>query len=138
MTMALGQQIGTITGKVNSTRVLPPQDRMPVVEVSFEADGELNGVQAHFVCSYWVQIRPDGTVYGETNNQGVIVTGDGITTYSGAATGHMTPDGGSALVGAIYLHNPPGKLDSLVESAVVFEWQVDGEGNTRGVLTEWK
>jgi hypothetical protein len=138
MTMALGQEVGSLSGKVTGTRVLPPTDGKPNVEVSFEADGELNGVQAHVVCSYWVQIRPDGTIYGETDQQGIIVTGDGVTTYSGAGTGHMTPDGGSVLRGAIYLHNPPGKLDSLAESAVLYEWEVDGQGNTKGTLTEWK
>ena len=123
---------------MNSTRVLPPQDGKPALEVTFEGDGQLNGVDAHFVTTYWMHIRPDGTVYAETNEQGVIVTGDGMTTYSGAGTGHMTPDGGSAVVGALYLHNPPGKLESLRETAVVFEWAADGGGNARLVLTEWK
>jgi hypothetical protein len=47
--MALGQEVGSLSGKVTGTRVLPPTDGQPKVEVSFEADGELNGVQAHVV-----------------------------------------------------------------------------------------
>jgi hypothetical protein len=136
--MALGREVGSLSGKVTGTRVLPPEGGRPRVEVSFDAAGDLLGVPAQVTCTYWVEVRPDGTIYGETNNQGVIVTDDGVGTYSGAGTGHMTPGGGSSLRGAIYLHNAPSKLSELSEVAVVFEWEVDGEGNTKGQLHEWK
>jgi hypothetical protein len=134
--MALGQQLGIITGKVATTRVLPPSAGLPSVEAHFEGTGQINGIDAQVMCTYWTRLRPDGTLYAQTDEQGVIVTGDGMTTYSGAAVGHMTP-GGSPGLGAMYLHDPPGKLESLRDTPLAFEFTMDAEGNAQLVLIAW-
>ena len=88
----------------------------------------------------WVRIRPDGTIYGQTDQQGIVVTGDGVATYSGAGTGHMTPDGASVLRGAI--------LHSTTRRASWIPWwsqpwytrrrRWTARSNTKEHLTEWE
>ena len=86
--------------------------------------------------TYVAKVRPDGTIYGECPQQGVLMTGDGqVGTWTAAGLGWFTGDGtGTAFRGAIYVVNPPPALD---RTAVVYEWEIDGKGNARGEFWAW-
>ena len=60
----LGEKIGQEKGKVIVRRVLPTTGN-PRVEVSFESAGELVGVNVKNMGTYWSEVRPNGTLYGE-------------------------------------------------------------------------
>ena len=64
--MALGEQLGEMSGKVTGTRVLSPEGGEPVhIEVSFQGNGTMLGAEVSEVCTYWQSARAGGVLYGE-------------------------------------------------------------------------
>jgi len=61
-----------------------------------------------------------------------------MATWSGHGVGAMNNDGTSSYRGAIYLQTIPAQLSRLSKIAVVFEYQVDAEGNMHSDYWEWK
>jgi hypothetical protein len=47
------------------------------LETSFEISGTILGINATMMGTYWSTVRPDGTLYGECPQQGVLLTQDG-------------------------------------------------------------
>jgi hypothetical protein len=47
----------------------------PKTEISFEAEGTILGVANKNLGTYWSELRPDGTMYGEA--QGILMSQDG-------------------------------------------------------------
>jgi hypothetical protein len=136
-TFMLGEKIGGTTGKINSQRVLPNPGGGPKMETSFQANGSLLGTNFKETGTYWTVVRPDGTLYGE--GQGVIITKDGkMATWTGHGVGSMKKDGTASYRGAIYFQTVPPKWSRLNKVAVLFEYAVDAEGNTRSEYWEWK
>lgn len=135
----LGEKIGTLTGTVTGQRVLPSEDG-PQVETSFEVKGDFGGVGTTMLGTYWAKVRPDGTLYGECPQRGVVMTESGsVGTWTAAGVGWFTGDGsGTAFRGAVYLQNVPADLGHLARSALVFEWEVDGKGNATGDFWDWR
>lgn len=74
----LGEKLGEIHGQVTGQRVLPPVDGQPKTEVSYTATGTLLGVSVTHPGTYWSIIRADGSLYGESPWQGIIMTQDGV------------------------------------------------------------
>jgi hypothetical protein len=50
----------------------------------------------------------------------------------------MKKDGTASYCGAVYYQTMPPRWSRLNKVAVVFEYQVDAEGNTRSEFWEWK
>ncbi|MBI4530954.1 MAG: hypothetical protein HY709_05465 [Candidatus Latescibacteria bacterium] len=136
----LGEKLGEFRGKVTGQRVLPPDSSGPKVETSFEISGTILGVEATMMGTYWSIVRPDGTLYGECPQQGIIMTRDGdMGTWSGAGVGKFTGQGSAvSFRGAIYFHTAAQKLARLNEVAILYEWEVDAQGNAQTPFWEWK
>jgi hypothetical protein len=87
--------------------------------------------------TYQATMRPDGTLYGE--GQGVVMTSDGgAATWKGSGLGKFGSGGAVSYRGAFYYQTTAPNLQRLNEVAAVFEYEVDGDGNTIGRLWEWK
>lgn len=134
----LGDKVGAFIGKTTGQRVLPSTDG-PRVEITAELTGELGGVAATWLATYNSTIRPDGSLYGECADQGLIMTPDGVGTWRAAGVGCFTGDDGSASFrGAVYLVNTPPKLAELAKVALMFEYEQAGDGGATLDFWEWK
>ena len=132
----LGEQIGELRGKRTGRRVLPTEIGFKA-EVSFEDSGKLLGIEIQNIGTYWSQSRPDGSLYGE--GQGVVITTDGETaTWKGQGVGKFQGGGAVTYRGAVYYSTASAKLSRLNAVAVVYEFDVDGNGNIHTRLWEWK
>jgi hypothetical protein len=131
----LGEQLGEERGRVTGNRVLPSES--PTVETSFTAAGKLLGIDMTDMGTYVASMRPDGTLYGE--GQGVMMTTDGEgVSWKGSGVGTFGPGGAISYRGALFYSTASQKLTRLNRVAAVFEYEVDGEGNTVGKIWEWK
>lgn len=131
----LGEQIGTEKGRVTGRRVLSTDP--PKVEVSFEAESTILGVALKNLGTYWSQLRPDGSLYGEA--QGLLMGQDGDTaTWKAQGLGTFGEKGAISYRGALYYQTTSTKLSRLNKIATVFEYEVDPEGNTSSKLYEWR
>ena len=132
----LGELIGKEKGKVIVRRVLPVTGN-PKVEVSFESTGSLVGIDIKNTGTYWSEIKPDGTVYGE--GQGIAIGEKGeMITWKGQGVGEMTPSGGVRYRGSLYYTTQAKTLLGLNKLVGVFEYEVDADGNTSSEVYEWK
>lgn len=136
----IGEKIGEFHGKVTGRRVLPRDGVNPKIETSFEISGQLYGIDSKILGTYWSVIRPDGTMYGECPQQGILMTKQGdVGTWTGAGVGHFTGKGSSvSFRGAIYFDTKAKSLSRLKEVAVAYEWDVDDKGNAQSICFEWK
>jgi hypothetical protein len=133
----LGEKIGGTSGKITSQRVLPNLGGGPKMETSFQANGSILGTNVKETGTYWSVVRPDGTLYGE--GQGVTMTKDGkMATWTGHGVGTTKKDGTASYRGALYYQTTPTRLSRLNKVALLFEYEVDAEGNTRSEYWEWK
>jgi hypothetical protein len=133
----LGDKLGTETGKVTTQRVLPNPGGGPKMETSFQATGTLLGVSERVTGTYTACLRADGTLYGE--GQGVLMGNKGETaTWIGQGVGTIKKDGSVSYRGAVYYQSSTPKWSRLNKIAAVFEYEVDGQGNTKGETWEWK
>jgi hypothetical protein len=132
----LGEQIGESRGKRTGRRALSADTGFKV-EVSFEESGKMLGMDVNGFGAYTAAPRPDGTLYGE--GQGVIMSRDGdMATWKGAGVGRFVGGGAVSYRGALYYNTASPKLARLNSVAVVFEYEVDAEGNTHTKSWEWK
>jgi hypothetical protein len=136
----LGSELGTLRGKVTGQRVLPAEGPSPRMEVSFELSGTLLGKKVTMLGTYWSQVRPDGSLYGECPRQGVLMTPAGeMGTWTGAGVGQFTGKGSAVSYrGAVYFTVGGKSLARLGKMAVVYEWEIDEQGNGEARFTEWK
>jgi len=134
----LGDKLGELRGDVTGQRVLPSAGG-PKVETSFQVTGQLTGVDITLMGTYWSIVRPDGSLYGECPDQGVVMTADGdVGTWNGAGVGRFTGQGaGASFRGAIYLQKAPAKLAHLASTAILHEWDIDANGKATGVFWSW-
>jgi len=133
----LGEKIGEGTGKVTSQRVLPNPGGGPKMETSFQGTGSLLGVSETETATYVAVARPDGSLFGE--GQGIVMSKEGdVATWTGQGVGTFKKDGSLAYRGAVYVQSASPKWARLNSIAVVYEYEVDAQGNTRSQLHEWK
>jgi hypothetical protein len=133
----LGELIGEERGKITSRRVLPSNGSAPKVEVSMEADVKLLGQDAKGIGTYWSVVQPTGFLYGE--GQGVVMTSQGESIqWTGAGRGEFTGQGGVKFRGAVYYQTTAERFARLNGIAIVFEHEVDGNGNLASRYWEWK
>jgi len=136
----LNEKIVDMQGKMTNQRVLPAEQGSPKFESSFEVSGTVLGQPAKTVVTYWSMILPNGTLYGECPNQGVVLTQSGdIATFRAAGAGRFTNAAGAASFrGAIYYASSAQALAKLNGLAVVYEWDVDEHGNAKFQGWGWR
>jgi hypothetical protein len=132
----LGEKIGEEKGKVTARRVLPGDGRYVKLEISFETEANILGVNAMNVGTYEVYERVPGQLYGE--GQGVVMTADGEgAIWNGGGVGHVGSDGTMTFAAAISFQTNSTKLERLNKVLVVVEHSTDMAGNARSALYEW-
>ena len=133
----LGEQIGEGLGKRTGRRLLSVDGGQFKVEVSFEGNGKLLGVDVNEIGTYWAESLSSGGLYGE--GQGVVLAADGsVATWKGGGEGKFGAGGAVGYRGAIYYSSASPSFARLNGAAVVFEFDVDAEGNTSSRIWEWK
>lgn len=134
----LGEMIGEEQGKITGTRVLPFVGTSPRMEVSFQGSGQLVGVETTNMGTYISTLMPSGVFNGV--GQGLVMTKDGETlTWTGTGVGKPTGKGMAARWrGSIYFQASSTRFAKLNEIAILFEYEVDENGNTTDKLWEWK
>jgi hypothetical protein len=111
----------------------------PKFETTAEGSGTILGTPARVMGTYWSKVMADGSLYGKIPSQGVTITQDGdMGVYTGGGVGRFKQQGGVSFRGAIYHQEATGKLAPLNGLRLVFEWEVDGDGNAQFDLWEWK
>jgi len=136
---SLGKQILDERGNITAMRVIPGAEVQSLkVEVSFQAAGEILGIQATDIGTYSAVTRPDGLLYGE--GQGIVTTKNGETAmWKGNGVGRPTGRGsGVGWRGAVYYQSSSERLQRLNRVAGIFEYETDENGNTCGKVYEWR
>ncbi len=137
----LGEKVGEFRGKNIGQRVLPSEvSSNPRFEVTAEVSGTILGIEATLTVTYQGVVRPDGLIYAECQNQAFIMTKDGdMATFTASGLGRFTGRGqATSWRGPIYHHTVSQKLARLNEVVVVYEWDIDENGNIQGGFWEWK
>jgi len=136
---SLGEQILEERGKISSMRVMPgTEGQSPKVEVSFQAVGQILGIEATDIGTYTAVTRADGLLYGE--GQGILTTKDGETAiWQGNGVGRTTGRGSAvSWRGAVYFQSSSERLQRLNGVAGIFEYETDENGNAHSKIYEWK
>ena len=133
----LGEKLGSMQ-LTTSNKVLPSTGSLPRFETTTIGSGTLAGTEVNGMATYTADMRPDGTLYGECPNQGVVIAEDGVATFTATGIGTFTEDGGSSFKGMVYFQTSAPSLSSLNGVAVVYDWEVDAEGNASWDMWEWK
>ena len=133
----LGEKIGEMSGKITSQRVLSVADGGLKMESTFQANGTMLGAKVKETGTYSTVFRADGTQYGQ--GEGVMMLKDGkIATWTAHGVGTANKDGTASYRGSIYYQTMPPKWSRLNKVAVLFEYEIDAEGNTHSQYWEWK
>jgi hypothetical protein len=135
----LGNKIGDERGKVTSRRILPGDDyRYVKMEISFESQITVYGVEGIAIGTYVVFERIPGQMYGE--GQGVYMTKDGESAiWNGHGIGEGTADGGMKFAASIaFQAGATGKLAPLAKCLVLVEHTAAADGTISSTLHEWK
>ncbi len=133
----LGDRIAEFSGQISSQRVLPSDGSGPIMETTVQDAGTVLGVAAQQVITYTSTVRADGSIAGE--GQGVLTTAEGdMATVKAAGVGTLGEGGAVEWVGSLYYFSSAEKLARLNGVVSVFEYAIDGQGNTKGEFWEWK
>jgi len=133
----LGDKLCEYSGKITSRRVLSNPGGGPKMEASQQLSGKLLGVETIETSTYWSVARPDGTLFGE--GQGVAMSQEGdVATWVGQGVGTMGKAGTVSFRGAVFYHSTSPRWSRLNSVAAIFEYEVDGDGNSRSTIWEWK
>jgi hypothetical protein len=121
----LGDQLGTLTGKIMSKRVLNVTDS-PQIEFNVSTTGKLRETEVTESHTYTSTQTSDGIQYGTTN--GIIMTKDGTenATYTGHGMGYINEAGKMKYAGSVFCKSSlEGKVGFLNNVFGVFENDVD-------------
>ena len=131
----LGELIGETRGKRIVRRVLSSDPLK--VEVTFEDGGRMLGIEVNGFGTYCSQVRADGTIYGE--GEGAYLTADGeMLAWKGSGLGKFKEGGAVSYRGILFYRTTSQKLARLNTVTGVFEYEVDGKGDTHAKTWEWK
>jgi len=137
--MSQAEKIGSIKA-VTTAKTLSANGNNPVFEVSaISGQGTLAGVEIiNTMSTYTAEMGPDGIIHGECPNAGIFIVADGVATFRATGIGHFTEDGGTTFKGVVYLQTSAPSLSKLNGAAIVFDWDVDAQGNAEWELWHWK
>ena len=85
----------------------------------------------------WPTIQRKCNQTGECPNSGVVMTSNGAATFRATGCRQMTGDGGAKFRGAVYFQTSAPSLMSVNGKCMVYEWDVDGQGNATWNIWEW-
>lgn len=127
--------IGELKGKVTGQRVTTDQGR---IETSLQETGKMLGLEVSQKVTFWTEPRGSGGgLYGE--GAGIMMTKEGeAATWSAQALFRPMGDGAMRGYGSMFAKTSSPKLERLNGVVVLFEVDVDGNGNTRARFWEWK
>jgi hypothetical protein len=135
----LGEMIGELWGKITSSRVLPfeGEGQAPRIESSFQDSGKILGVEVTGIGTYWSVVRAEG-LYAE--GWGIIMTKDGeMASFTAQGVGKFTGQGSASIWrGSVFNQAQSQKLAHINNIVVVYEIEVDENGNRHGKFWEWK
>ena len=133
------EKLGSIKA-VTKTKALPAIGALPRFEVTVPSgSGTLAGADIfQMIATYSAEMREDGTLLGDCPNSGLLIAADGVATFSATGIGTFTEDGGATFKGVAYFQTSAPSLASLNGAAVVYNWDVDAEGNAAWELWQWK
>ena len=133
----LGELLGSEQGHTTGRRVLPVDDfRYVKLEVSFESETEILGVQGQNIGTFTVFERGPGQMYAE--GHGIIMTADGGgVIWNGHGVGHASADGGMVIAASIACQTTNEKLAQLNESLVVLEHHSHADGHLHSEFWAW-
>ena len=133
------EKLGSIKA-VTTTKILPANGTLPRFEVTVPSgSGTLAGADIfQMIATYSAEMREDGTLLGDCPNSGLLIAADGVATFSATGIGTFTEDGGATFKGMAYFQTSAPSLASLNGAAVVYNWDVDAEGNAAWELWRWK
>ncbi len=132
----LGDLVMEMKGKTTGKRVISAEG--PKIEISFEAQGTYKGTPVQEMGTFWSIPRPGGAYYGE--GQGAIMTNDGeMGSWTGSGIGKFKQGGTISYRGSVvYQTASQGKLASLNNLVLAFEYDVDANDNSVEKGWEWK
>ena len=133
----LGDKIGEMSG-TTTNKALPAENGSPKIETAAAGSGSLLGVEGGFQATYQSVVSADGSIYGECPNSGVVMASDGAATFRATGCGQMTADGGAKFRGAVYFQTSAPSLMAVNGKCMVYEWDVDGQGNATWDIWEWE
>jgi hypothetical protein len=133
----LGEKLGSERGRITGRRVLPADDfRFMKMEISFETEVELLGMQGQEVGTYVVYERGPGQMYGE--GQGVVMLADGSgAIWNGHGVAQPTADGGIMVAASIAFQTTNEKLSRLNEVLTLVEHHAHADGTIHSDLWAW-
>lgn len=135
---AIAKLIGEEDGQTMGFRVLLEEGKPPRVEVSVQGKGKFFGQDSTSMTTYWSEVRPDGTLFGE--GAGLAFLKDGSTAaFRGSGVGTQKgPMGPQHWRATLYYRNATGKLAPLNEHPVIVEFEVSENWTTHAKIYEWK
>lgn len=132
----LGEQLGEERGRISGYRVLPDDGAGPKIEASFQAHGTILGIEFTNIGTYVSVPQPGG--YLLATGRGVVTARGGQTaTWIGHGVGRPVDGGITSWRGSLCYSTTSSGLDRLNGAVLVFEYEVDAEGNTSTRLWEW-
>ena len=134
----LGEKLGTISGPT-TLKALPATNGNPTFETSAAGlSGTLAGAEVQSFATYAAEMRPNGTLYGECPNAGLVMAADGVATFRATGVGKFMEDGSAVFKGVVYFETSAPSLAAVDGIAVVYDWVVDAAGDATWDLWEWK
>ena len=132
----MGEKIAEETNKTTGQRVLSV-DGSTIVETSAKGIGTMLGVQYQSLVTYTGKMLENGTIAG--NGIGLMMgKGGEHATFTAKGVGKFDQKGGISWRGMFHIQSTHAKWSRLTSVATVFEYEVDPEGNGKGILTEVK
>jgi hypothetical protein len=131
----LGDQITDLKGKLTGQRVLDAEG--PTIETSITSTGTAKGIQINETLTYVGKPSSQGVLHG--TGQGVFMSRESdMATFTGEGTGRIAQTGIKWRGAVFFTSGATGKLQFLGNVVVVFEAQIDSEGNFSEKSWEWK
>jgi len=134
----LGDQLGTLTGKIMNKRVANVADS-PQIEFNISTAGKVKQIEVTELHTYTTEQRSEGIQYGTT--KGIIMTkdGTGTVTFTGHGMGYFDEARKMKYAGSIFFKSlSAGKIDFLTNVFGVFENDVDEFDNIVIRIWEWR
>ena len=133
-----GELIGESRGKIIGTRVVELLETSPKIETTDQAAGKLLGIESRDLSTAWSVWRSPDTFHAE--GVGVVTSNDGeMAMYTGMGMGKgSVSDPETLFHGLLFFRSSTPGWSRLNGIAVILEYTVDAEGNSRSRLWEWK
>jgi hypothetical protein len=140
----LGEQIEELRGKITGQRVLSVEPL--TIETSVSSSGNIKEIQVTQLLTFVgrpkrSQEEEKGVIHGKGG--GITMAGqqsEEVATFTGEAVGRISSSGSTKWRGSIFYStsSSKGKLSFLNNMIMVFEAEIDVEGNFTHKAWEWK